>query len=134
MSARLIPPSSPLTRPYWDASRRGELHLQCCDRCGTRPFPPRAHCPSCGGRALTWGAVSGRGVVYTFTIAHRPPHPVFASHGPLVIAIIELAEGPRLVSNVVGCEPASVHVGMAVRVAFEQVDDSDVVLPVFEPA
>lgn len=133
MTARLIPPMSPLTTPWWDAARRGELHLQRCTRCAAWQFPPRAHCAPCGGRDVAWTAVSGRGSVYSFTVAHRPPHPVFAGQDPLVVAIIELAEGPRLVSNVVGCDPAAVHVDMPVQVAFEPIDDSDVALPVFRP-
>ena len=108
--------------------------MQRCDDCGLRPFPPRAHCPECGGRVLTWRAVSGRGSVYSFTIARRPPHPVFAGHDALVIAIIELEEGARMISNVGRCAPASVRIGRPVCVAFEPIDDSDVVLPVFQPS
>ncbi len=74
------------------------------------------------------------GKVYTYTVAHRPPHPVFAEQCPLVIAVVELEEGPRLMTNVVGCDPADVSVGMPVQVAFEAIDDSEMVLPVFEPA
>ena len=133
MSARLIPPSSELTQPYWDAARRDELVVQHCVDCGQRPFPPRAHCPQCGSAALEWRGVSGRGTVYTFTIAHRPPHPVFSDQCPLAIAVVELEEGPRMISNIVGCDPADIEVGMAVQVAFEQIDDSDVALPVFSP-
>ena len=134
MSAGLIPPSSPLTRPYWDAARQGELHVQRCAACGERPFPPRAHCPRCGGGTLEWAAMSGRATVYTFTVARRPPHPVFAPRCPLVVAVIELEEGPRLISNVIDVDPASMYVGMPVLVVFERIDDSDIMLPVFRPA
>jgi uncharacterized OB-fold protein len=133
MSARLIPPSSELTQPYWDAACKGELVVQHCGDCDQRPFPPRAHCPQCGSAELQWSKVSGRGTVYTFTIAHRPPHPVFSDQCPIAIAVVELEEGPRMISNIVGCEPADVEVGMAVQVVFEQIDDSDVALPVFSP-
>lgn len=133
MSARPIPPTSELARPYWDAARRGELVVQRCERCGRRPFPPRAHCPGCGASSLFWAPVSGRGTVHSFTVAHRAPHPVFAAQLPLVVAIVELAEGPRMVTNLVGCEPADLAVGLAVEVRFEPIDDSDVVLPVFTP-
>ena len=133
MSARLIPPSSELTQPYWDAARRGELLVQQCGECDQRPFPPRAHCPDCGSVDLQWRPVSGRGTVYTFTIARRPPHPVFADHCPMAIAVVELEEGPRMISNILGCDPAAVEIGMAVEVSFEELDDSDVALPVFVP-
>jgi uncharacterized protein len=78
--------------------------------------------------------VSGKGTVYSYTVAHRPPHPVFAEQCPLTVAIVELEEGPRMISNIVRCDPGRLEVGMAVQVAFEPIDDSDVVLPVFEPA
>ena len=134
MSARLIPPTSELTRPFWEAARDHELVIQHCGACGRPFFPPRAHCPGCGSAALSWRPVSGKGTVYSYTVAHRPPHPVFADQCPLTIAIVELEEGPRMMSNVIGCDPADVEVGMAVRVAFEPIDDSDIVLPVFTPA
>lgn len=133
MSARLVPPSSDLTQPYWEAARRSELVVQQCEACQHLSFPPRAHCPDCGSAALAWRPVSGRGTVYSYTVAHRPPHPVFADQCPLTIAIVALEEGPRMMSNVVGCDPDDVEIGMAVRVAFEPIDDSDVVLPVFTP-
>lgn len=134
MSARPIPPISELTAPYWDAARRGEFVMQQCSACGHRPFPPRAHCPDCGAADLAWNSASGRGTVYTYTIAHRPPHPVFAGQCPFVLAVVELEEGPRLMTNIVDCAPGDVRIGMAVHVCFEPVDDSDVMLPVFRPA
>lgn len=134
MSARLLPPISELTQPYWEAARNGKLIVQFCDRCEHRPFPPRTHCPNCGAGDLDWRAVDGTGTVHTFTVAHRPPHPVFAELCPLAIAIVELTEGPRLMTNVVNCDPADVHVGLPVTVTFVTADDSDIHLPVFEPA
>ena len=71
--------------------------------------------------------------MYTFTIAYRPPHPVFTELCPLVIAIVELEEGPRMMTNLINCDPDEVQVGMPVRVIFESIDDSDIALPVFEP-
>jgi uncharacterized OB-fold protein len=133
MSARPIPPTSQLTEPYWDAARRGELAVQRCVRCGERPFPPRAHCPSCGAPSLSWAPVSGRGTLHSYTVAHRAPHPVFAGQLPLVVAIVQLEEGPRMVTNLVGCDPAGLEVGMAVEARFEPIDESDMVLPVFVP-
>ncbi len=134
MSARPIPPSSPLTEPYWEAARRGELSLQRCEGCDVRIFPPRAHCPECGGDALRWAPVSGRGTLYSYTVAHRPPHPAFADQLPLVVAIVELEEGPRMVTNLVDCDPSELEVGGAVVARFETIDDSDVALPVFSPS
>jgi hypothetical protein len=133
MSARPIPPVSPLTEPYWDAARRGELAVQRCERCRARPFPPRAHCPRCSAPSLGWEPVCGRGSVHSYTVAHRAPHPLFAEQLPLVVAVVELEEGPRLITNIVSCDPADVAVGMAVEVRFESIDDTDLLLPVFAP-
>ncbi|MGH9137554.1 MAG: Zn-ribbon domain-containing OB-fold protein [Acidimicrobiales bacterium] len=132
-AARPVPPANPSTEPYWEAARRHELALQRCDVCGTRPFPPRATCPSCGSRALSWSPVSGRGTVHTFTVAYRAPHPGFADRLPLVVALVDLDEGPRLTTNIVGCAPADVHIGLPVEVAFDNVDGTEVTLPVFRP-
>ena len=71
-------------------------------------------------------------MIYTYTIAHRPPHPVLTEQCPLVIAVVELEEGPRMITNVVGCNPAEVKIGMKVQVAFDAIDDCDEVLPVFK--
>lgn len=128
-----IPPTSERTQPHWDAARDGKFVHERCDDCGHRPFPPRAHCSKCGSRALAWEAVSGRGRVHTFTVAHRAPHPKLAGQLPLVVAVVELEEGPRLVTNLVDCDPEKIEVGAAVEVRFEANDDSDVSLPVFTP-
>ena len=96
-------------------------------------FPPRAHCPGCGAPELTWKPVSGLGRIHSYTVAHRAPHPAFAAQLPLIVAIVELEEGPRMVTNLVGCEPAAARVGMAVEACFEAIDDTDMVLPVFTP-
>lgn len=133
MSVRPIPPVSEVAKPYWDAARKNELVIQKCSACGHTQFPPRAHCSSCGSDQLTWYAVSGLGKIYSYTIAHRPPHPVFSEQIPLVVAIVELDEGPRMMSNIVDCDTANLAPGMPVRVAFEPIDDSDIVLPVFAP-
>ena len=134
MSARLIPPHTEMTQPYWDATRREELLVQQCGNCARHIFPPRANCPDCGSSQLAWQPVSGRGVIYTYTVAHRPPHPVLAEQCPLAVAVVELAEGPRMITNVIGCDTNEVEIGMPVQVAFESIDDSDLVLPVFKPA
>ena len=133
MSARPIPPVTDLTRPYWDAAQQNELKLQVCDACNNSQFPPRAHCGSCGSDQLSWRTASGQGEIYTFTVAQRPPHPVFVEQCPLVIAVVELAEGPRLMTNIVDCDPSTIQVGMPVRVTFETIDDSELKLPVFAP-
>ena len=132
MNPRPIPPVTDLTQPYWDAAQQDQLVIQSCDACLSPQFPPRAHCAACGADTLSWQPVSGEGVIYTYTIAHRPPHPVFKEQCPLVIAVVELAEGPRLMSNIIDCTEADLEVGLTVHVAFEPIEDSDLKLPVFK--
>lgn len=128
-----IPVPDADTRPYWEAARRHELQIQRCTSCGSYYFYPRRNCPVCGSDAVEWTKVSGRGTVYSFTVNHRGPGAAFAAEVPYVVALIELAEGPRLMSNVVGCEPSAVTIGMPVEVVFENINDQ-IALPKFRPA
>jgi uncharacterized OB-fold protein len=129
---RPLPTPDAATEPYWRAAHEGRLALPRCLDCGHRHFYPRTLCPHCGSARLEWADCSGRGVVYSFTVVHRAPSPAFAAEVPYVVAVVELEEGPRLMTNIVGCAPDAVRVGMNVRVAFKRVSDS-VTLPVFEP-
>jgi uncharacterized OB-fold protein len=129
----LVPPANPLTAPYWEAARRHEFVLQFCPHCERYVFYPRPNCPYCAGSRLEWRPASGEGSVHTFTVARRPTHPAFAGREPLVIALVELAEGPRLTTNLVDVEPDAVRIGMAVHVTFHDVSET-VTLPVFAPA
>ena len=122
-NARPLPDPTPISQPYWDACRHHQLDLQQCADCGSYRFPPGYMCPSCASMALRWQRVSGRGRVHAYTVVHRPPHPAFAKDAPYVVALIELAEGAVLMSNVVGCEPADVQVGQRVRATWEPLDD-----------
>jgi uncharacterized OB-fold protein len=132
---RPIPPANPVSAPYWDAARHHGFVIQRCRSCDRHAFHPRTTCPHCGARDLAWEPVSGRATVYTFTVARRPTHPAFADRIPYVIAIVELAEGPRLTTNIVGCSPDAVHIGMVVEVDFDDLEDEEATtLPVFRPA
>lgn len=132
-NARPLPDPTPISQPYWDACRHHQLELQQCVDCGSFRFPPGYMCPSCASMALRWKRVSGRGRVHAYTVVHRPPHPAFAKDAPYVVALIELAEGVVLMSNVVGCPAEQVRVGMPVQVTFDDVS-ADIALPKFEPA
>ena len=94
---------------------------------------PRTLCPHCSSARLTWTQVSGKGQVYSFTIINRAPSPAFAAAVPYVVAVVKLAEGPHLMTNIVDIAPDSVRIGMPVKVVFRKFGD-DVVLPMFEPA
>ncbi|MDR7551332.1 MAG: Zn-ribbon domain-containing OB-fold protein [Armatimonadota bacterium] len=129
---RLLPQPSPLTAPFWQAARRRELLVQRCCACAGFVFYPRWNCPHCGARDLEWVRVSGRGTVYTYTVARRPTHPAFADRVPYVIAIVELEEGPRMTTNIVGCDPDTVRIGMPVEAVFEDMSE-DITLVMFRP-
>jgi len=129
-----LPVPTPETRAFWDAARRHALELPRCRACGYRFFYPRAACPRCLSGDLEWVRASGRGTLHTFTVVHRGLRD-FPLGTPYVIAIVELEEGPRLMTNLVGVEPdaARLRIGMPVEVVFEDVT-AQVALPRFRPA
>jgi uncharacterized OB-fold protein len=129
-ATRPLPSPSELTQPFWDAAARGVLVRPVCDRCGASFFTPQVCCPSCLSEQWSWVQSAGRGAVYSATVCHRAPEPGFDV--PYVLAIVDLDEGWDMLSNVVGCAPAEVAIGMRVRVAWESLGDG-IVLPVFEP-
>jgi uncharacterized OB-fold protein len=120
------------SRPFWEAAHGRRLAIQRCGACSEYVFPPRALCPHCHEAAPEWVDASGTGSVYSYTVARRPAGASFADKVPYVIAIVELDEGVRMLSNVVGVGVEAVHVGQRVRVTFEE--SGEVTLPVFEPA
>lgn len=118
---RPIPRRTPVSAPYFDAAREGRLSLQKCPRDGFF-FYPRSRCPDCLKDDWAWEDVSGKGVLYAFTTDRVGLDPAQRPQLPLVVAIVELAEGPRLTTRIVGCKPEEVEVGMPVEVVFEDVD------------
>jgi uncharacterized OB-fold protein len=116
---------------YWDGARRGKLLLPHCPACSTSSWPPRKCCPACGS-PLAWVEACGRGIVHTHTVVRQNADPWFAERVPYVVAMIELEEGPRIMSHVVGCDVDTVRVGMPVGVIFVDVG-TDIRLPMFEP-
>jgi uncharacterized OB-fold protein len=120
------------SRGFWEACARHELYLQRCRRCATQRFYPRAVCPACLSDAVQWVRASGRGTVYSFTVTHQNQAPGFREALPYVLAIVELAEGPRLMTNVVECAPDAVRIGLPVEVVFEDVS-AEISLPKFRP-
>jgi hypothetical protein len=122
------------TRPYWEAAGRGELLLQRCADCGVLRHRPRALCPSCLSEAVEWVAASGRGTVHSFTITRQNQAPPFRDALPYVLAYVELDEGVRLLTNVVGCPPEEVSIGMPVAVEFADAGPDGIAIPRFRPA
>lgn len=124
----------PDTRPFWLATRDKLLKYQQCRDCGTVVFYPRRHCTGCLGNDLAWKESAGAGTVYTYSVVRQSYHPFFRGLVPYAVAWIDLDEGPRLVSNVVGVEDPlrDVRIGMRVRLCWEEHDE--LCLPLFEPA
>jgi uncharacterized OB-fold protein len=129
---RPLPTPDAATAPYWAAARENRLVMPHCQDCGKYHFYPRTLCPHCSSARLEWTACSGRGSVYSFTVIHRAPSPAFAAAVPYVVAAVRLEEGPQLMSNIIGCAPDAVRVGMPVRVTFVKASD-EITLPMFEP-
>ena len=121
------------SRGFWEALARHELYFQRCRDCGTKRLYPRALCPSCLSSRTEWVRASGRGNVYSFSVTHQNQAPGFREELPYVLAIVELEEGVRLMTNVVGCASETVRIGMPVEVVFDDVT-LEVTLPKFRPA
>lgn len=130
--AKPLPQPTPETQEYWDGLRRGELRIQRCNACGRGYFYPRPFCPraGCHSRDVEWITASGKGTLATYIITHRG-HPAFEA--PYVIALVELEEGGRMMTNIVGLEdlePANLPVGAPVEIVF-QPSEEDITLPMF---
>lgn len=119
------------TAPFWDACAQHRLVLPRCESCTEVIWYPRLVCPSCGGTTVTWVEASGRGTVYSFSVVRKGQGP-YRDVAPYVLAYVELDEGPRVMTNIVGVDPDAVRVGQAVRVVFDDTGDGDA-LPRFTP-
>ncbi len=129
-SGKPVPTPDSESAPFWNSTRHGVLSVQNCDECGHLRFPATTYCPRCRSAAMHWVPCSGRGKVFSWIVVHHPvPAAAYKDDVPYVVAIVTLDEGPRIVSNVVGCPPAEIHADMPVQVEFTQRDG--VVLPVF---
>jgi uncharacterized protein len=120
-----------VSAPYWKAAAEGRLLYQECPACGHRQLYPRPVCTNCAATP-EWRDSSGRGTVHTFTVIRQNHGKPFRDMIPYVVAMVELDEGPRLMTNIVDCDPESVRIGMAVEVQMEEVDD-EVAIPMFKP-
>jgi len=121
------------TRGYWEGCGRGDLVLQRCRACKTVQHRPRAVCASCLSGEIEHFVASGRGSVYTYTITNQNQAPGFREACPYVLAYVDLEEGPRLLTNIVGCQPADVSIGMSVAVDFAPAEGG-LAVPRFRPA
>lgn len=128
-----IPQSEPAFAPFFEGARAHKLMLQRCQACGSTTWPVPSRCPTCLSGDLTWVQASGKGVLYSFVLMHQVFHPGFASEVPYNIAEVDLEEGVRMISNIVGCSNADLRIGMPLVVTFEDITD-EISLPKFRPA
>ena len=127
-----FPRPTPETEVYWQGCRKHELLLQCCTQCNEFQFYPRIICTKCTSENLEWVKATGRGRVLTFTIVRRAVSEAYAADVPYVVALIQLDEGPKMMSNVVQCDPETLVVGSPVQVVFEDWSD-EISVPQFRP-
>jgi uncharacterized protein len=123
---------SPLSRSFFERARRGELTVQRCTSCGKAQLPPRPACTACMGEALELVPASGRATVRSFTTVHRAPTKELQKEAPYIIALVDLDEGPSMMTRIVGAPAGSVRIGMRVQARFEPLSD-DVALVYFAP-
>jgi uncharacterized OB-fold protein len=133
MPSKPLPRPTPETLPYWEGARAGELRIQRCLDCQEFYFYPRPFCPRCFKDRVEWVRVSGRARLHSYVINHRPA-PGFEEQAPYAIAVVELEEGVKLMSNIVGVEntPENLVLDMPLEVAFEEREG--MCIPVFRPA
>jgi hypothetical protein len=131
-SQRPLPEPTPETQHFWDGTRAGELRLQACEECRHVYFPPRPFCPKCGSRKVALTKASGRARLYSYVIHHRAA-PGFTP--PYAIAVVELEEGPRMMTNIIGCPqtPEALVLDMPLEAVFEKQTET-ITLPFFKPA
>jgi hypothetical protein len=131
--AKPLPQIDEESRPWWEALKRHELYIQKCVECGALRYYPRAQCTHCLSPRTEWVRCSGRGTIWTFTVTHQNQTAGFRDSLPYVMAMIDLAEGLKMMTNIVDCPPEQVKIGMPVEVVYEDVT-SEVTLAKFRPA
>ena len=130
---RPAPPISSYNRAFWEYAAKGELRLPQCTACGKPWAPPGPVCPACFSRKFEWVKMSGKGRIGSFTIFHKNYHPFFKDRLPYNVALVDLAEGPRLLANVLDIPNDRLEIGMELEVVFENVGDR-FTIPQFRPA
>ena len=121
------------TQPFWDGCKEGRFLIRHCNACGEDHFYPRPFCPTCWSDDVAWKEASGRATLYTFSIVHQNDLPPFGERVPYVAAIVELEEGPRVMTNIEGVEHDALRIGMPLVVDYKPISD-DVTIAVFTQA
>ena len=123
MTSKPLPILDPGSQPFWSALQEGRFLLKTCRSCGKAHFYPREVCPHCFGADLEWREASGRGTIYSYTIAVRPAGPMFEADAPYAVILVDLDEGPRMMSRVVARDREGLRIGARVRL--EPVAETD---------
>ncbi len=127
-----LPSPMPWSKPFWDGCSQGKLLVQKCKACSRPVFYPKLFCPFCLSQELEWIEAKGTGKVYTFTVVYAYQPTEFSEDVPYIVAVIDLDEGVRLMSNIVDCKPEEVRCDMEVEVVFEKATE-EVTFPKFRP-
>jgi uncharacterized OB-fold protein len=128
------PPVGDVSKPFWDATRERKFLVQWCSACKAPIFYPREVCPQClSADSLEWRESAGKGTIYAASVQERPAMPMLADRVPYVVALVELEDGIRIMSNVVNCPPYDASVGKSVQLTWEPMSDGRN-LPQFELA
>ena len=131
--SKLLPDIDDLTRPFWDAARQQRLVMQRCADCGAYVWHPQPWCRSCYGQNLAWQELSGQAELFTYSVVHYAPLPGYADDVPYVLATVRLAEGPQMMTNIVGCDWQQVRIGQRLAVCWEE-RAGGIRVPQFTPA
>tara|TARA_Y100001936_G_scaffold242362_1_gene279512 strand:- start:938 stop:1354 length:417 start_codon:yes stop_codon:yes gene_type:complete len=129
-----LPVRQPESDFYWEKTKKHELWLRKCMDCKDAYFYPRDFCPKCGNRNVTWIHASGKGTLHTFAIVERAPVPALGDKVPFIVAMVDLEEGPRFPTNIVGVDanPENLSIGMELEVTFLELTE-EITLPLFKP-
>ena len=133
IAERPLPEITPLTEPFWSAAKERRLVVQRCEECGTLRFPPEPGCYRCGSLRSSWAEMSGRATLWSWTLCYPPLLPYFAERAPWPVAVVQLEEGPRMVTNLAGVPVEEYVMGMPLVADFEDVDE-EITLVVFRRA
>lgn len=128
-----LPAVSSLNAPYWDGLKHRELKLQRCDECGRVWYPPGPLCPHCWSEKFTWTRLAGRGWVNSWVVFHQAYFKSFEADVPYNVAEVELEEGPRMLTNLVGIGTVEIRAGLPVEIVFDDVTE-EITLARFRPA
>jgi uncharacterized OB-fold protein len=121
------------TKPFWDGCKEGRFLIRHCNACGADHYYPRPFCPTCWSDDVEWKEASGRATLYTYSVVHVNDLPPFGERVPYVAAIVELEEGPRVMTNVEGVEHDALQIGMPLVVDYKPISD-DITIAIFRPA